>query len=113
MSRPDGVDARIEVEIKRGLLQLAVLSMARERTYGYRLCKALAECGLEVEEGTLYPILRRLEGQGLLESLWEMGESRPRKYYRITDEGRRALDALKDSWKRVREAVDGVLEREP
>jgi PadR family transcriptional regulator PadR len=106
-------DARIEVEIKRGLLQLAVLSMSRERTYGYRLCRALAECGLEIEEGTLYPILRRLESRGLLESLWELGESRPRKYYRITDEGRRTLAALSDSWRRIREAVDDVLEREP
>ena len=76
MKAPEDADARIEVELKRGLLQLAVLSMARERTYGYRLCKSLADGGLEVEEGTLYPVLRRLEGQGFLRSLWETSGSR-------------------------------------
>ena len=85
MKAPEDADARIEVELKRGLLQLAVLSMARERTYGYRLCKSLADGGLEVEEGTLYPVLRRLEGQGFLRSLWETSGSRPRKYYEITE----------------------------
>ena len=94
MKGPEDADARIEVELKRGLLQLAVLSMARERTYGYQLCKSLSDGGLEVEEGTLYPVLRRLEKQGFLRSLWETGGSRPRKYYEITEEGRRALDAL-------------------
>jgi PadR family transcriptional regulator len=112
MKSIEGVDARMETEIKRGLLQLTVLSMSRERTYGYHLCKALAECGLDVEEGTLYPILRRLESRGLLESLWEMGSKRPRKYYCITEEGQRALDHLTESWHRICKAVDGVLERE-
>lgn len=113
MKGAEEADARIEVELKRGLLQLAVLSMARERTYGYRLCKSLADCGLDVEEGTLYPILRRLEGRGLLESLWETSGSRPRKYYVITDSGSRALEALTASWQRIRGALDGVLEQEP
>ena len=113
MKGAEDADARIETELKRGLLQLAVLSMARERTYGYRLCKALADCGLDVEEGTLYPILRRLEGRGLLESLWETSGSRPRKYYVITEAGRGTLEALTGSWRRIRGALDGVLEQEP
>ncbi len=112
MKGAEDADARIEVELKRGLLQLAVLSMARERTYGYRLCKALASCGLDVEEGTLYPILRRMESRGLLESLWETTGSRPRKYYVITEPGRNTLAGLTASWKRIREALDGVLEQE-
>jgi len=106
-------DARIEIELKRGLLQLAVLSMARERTYGYSLCKSLGDCGLEVEEGTLYPILRRLESRGLLESIWETSGSRPRKYYVITENGRETLALLTGAWKRIRGALDGVLEQEP
>ena len=104
------VDARIETELKRGLLQLAILSMARRPTYGYRLAKALAERGLGVEEGTLYPILRRLEKHGLLESLWKMGDTRPRKYYVITEAGRGALGRLLETWTRIRGALDAIME---
>ncbi len=105
-------DARIETELKRGLLQLAILSMAREQTYGYALAKALGERGLGVEEGTLYPILRRLEKHGLLESLWEMGEARPRKYYVITDAGRESLRSLRAAWSRISGALDAIMEDE-
>ncbi len=107
---PVDEDARIETEIKRGIIQIAILSMAKEKTYGYRLGKALSEHGLSIEEGTLYPILRRMEKRGLLESLWELAESRPRKYYVLTDDGRATLKRLTDSWVRIRGAVDQIVE---
>jgi DNA-binding PadR family transcriptional regulator len=66
--------------------------------YGYSLIQRLAEQGMDIEEGTLYPLLRRLEKQGLLESEWEVGESRPRKYYRISPAGREVLTTLIAEW---------------
>jgi len=97
--------ARAESELRRGVLQVAVLALLRRRTYGYDLLRVLAERGLPAEEGTLYPILRRLEAEGLLASSWDTTGSRPRKYYESTDEGREALRALLASWERV----DGAL----
>ena len=96
---------RAESELRRGVLQVAVLALLRRRTYGYDLLRVLAERGLPAEEGTLYPILRRLESEKLLASSWDTSGSRPRKYYESTDEGRAALRALLASWDRV----DGAL----
>ena len=84
---------RTETELRRGVLQVAVLALLRRRTYGYDLLRILGERGLPTEEGTLYPVLRRLEQEGLLESSWDTSGSRPRKYYRSTDEGEAALRA--------------------
>ena len=78
---------KIGAELRRGLIQIAALSLLQERMYGYQLVRILAEAGLETEEGTLYPLLRRLEGQGLLTSEWDTQGSRPRKYYRLSEEG--------------------------
>jgi PadR family transcriptional regulator PadR len=96
-------------ELRRGVLQVAVLALLRKRTYGYDLLRVLAERGLEAEEGTLYPILRRLETEGLLLSEWDTTGSRPRKYYRITDTGGAALAALAAEWSRVDESLRSVL----
>jgi DNA-binding PadR family transcriptional regulator len=93
----DNID-KLRLELRRGVVVLAVLSQMNEPQYGYSLVQTLAEQGLEVEEGTLYPLLRRLEKQGLLESEWEVGETRPRKYYRISKEGRKVLDTLTGDW---------------
>ncbi len=94
----DQVYDNLSQELRRGVIVLAVLSQLQEEQYGYSILKLLAEKGLEVEQGTLYPLLRRLEGQGLLESSWKLEEARPRRYYVISAEGRRILPALKLDW---------------
>ena len=102
---------KIGAEVRRGIIQIAALSLLRERMYGYQLVKILAQSGLETEEGTLYPLLRRLESQGLLTSEWDTGGARPRKYYRISDEGLTALGQLERVWSEVSGAVGKILAR--
>lgn len=97
--------------MKRGVLQLAVLSLLRSPSYGYDLLNVLGTAGLRTEEGTLYPVLRRLEKEGLLESEWDTSGSRPRKYYRTTDSGRAVQVALIAEWAAVDRALANVLDR--
>lgn len=85
-------------EIRRGAIVLVVLGALDREEYGWSLRKALAEHGLEIEEGTLYPLLRRLEGQGLLESRWRVEDGRRRRYYRATADGARVRAALVEEW---------------
>lgn len=89
---------QLRLELRRGIVVLAVLSQLETARYGYSLIQQLTEQGLDIEEGTLYPLLRRLEKQGLLESEWEVGEARPRKYYQISEAGREVLTVLKQEW---------------
>jgi len=96
-------------ELRRGVVVLAVLSRTDTARYGYDLIRQLAEQGLDVEEGTLYPLLRRLEKQGLLESEWEVGEARPRKYYRISPLGRKVLTVLMAEWNETVEVMHLIL----
>lgn len=89
-------------ELRRGLVVLMVLSQCEELQYGYSLKQRLGEAGLEVSEGTLYPLLRRLESQGLLESRWEVvDQQRPRRYYLLSTMGRAMLGQLVDEWKNL------------
>jgi PadR family transcriptional regulator, regulatory protein PadR len=85
-------------ELRRGLIMLAVLSQLGKQQYGYALLKLLADKGLAVDQGTLYPLLRRLEGQGLLQSAWNVEGGRPRRYYVISSEGKKLLPQLKSEW---------------
>ena len=85
-------------ELRRGLVMLAVLSQLGKQQYGYALLKRLADEGLAVDQGTLYPLLRRLEAQGLLQSAWNVEEGRPRRYYVISSEGKKLLPRLKTEW---------------
>jgi DNA-binding PadR family transcriptional regulator len=96
-------------ELRRGVIVLAVLSLLQEELYGYSLLKRLAEQQMEVDQGTLYPLLRRLETQGLLESKWRLEESRPRRYYVISAEGRRALPVLRAEWQKITNMLAGIL----
>lgn len=89
------------LELRRGLIVLAVLSQLEEEQYGYSLLKLLSEQGLDVDQGTLYPLLRRLETQGLLQSVWKLEEARPRRYYVISLEGRQLLPQLKAEWENI------------
>lgn len=89
---------QLRLELRRGIVVLAVLSQMETTSYGYSLIQRLAGQGLDIEEGTLYPLLRRLEKQNLLESEWDTTESRPRKYYRISPQGQQVLAALTAEW---------------
>ncbi len=96
-------------ELRRGLVMLAVLGQLSKQQYGYALLKLLAERGLEVDQGTLYPMLRRLEAQGLLESAWNVEEGRPRRYYVISSEGKKLLPRLKSEWDSMVAAMGKLL----
>ena len=99
-------------ELRRGVLVLAVLSRLRTPQYGYSLRQALAEGGMPIEEGTLYPLLRRLEGQGLLASEWNTEHSPPRRYYRLSADGEQTFVALADAWRAQARVIDGLLDAE-
>jgi DNA-binding PadR family transcriptional regulator len=103
---------QLRQELRRGVVVLAVLSQMDTARYGYSLIQQLAEQGLDIEEGTLYPLLRRLEKQGLLESEWEVSESRPRKYYRISPVGRDVLNTLTADWLETVEMMRRILQGE-
>lgn len=98
-----------EMELRRGVLVLAVLSQLHEPLYGYSLRQALADQGMVIEEGTLYPLLRRLEGQGLLDSEWRIEEGPPRRYYMLSPAGKRLYGALTVSWRTLVETLDRLL----
>ena len=99
----------LSLELRRGVLVLAVLTQLHDEAYGYSLKKRLAEQGLDIDEGTLYPLLRRLEGQGLLDSAWRVEESRPRRYYRISAAGKKLEKDLAVEWKSLAKVVHGLL----
>jgi PadR family transcriptional regulator PadR len=97
------------LELRRGVIVLAVLSRLDQEQYGYSLIKSLADNGLEIDQGTLYPLLRRLEGQGLLQSAWRVETDRPRRYYVLSDEGRQLLPRLKDEWTTIVSTMKKML----
>lgn len=96
-------------ELRRGMIVLAVLSQLNEEQYGYSLLKLLSEQGLELDQGTLYPLLRRLESQGLLSSDWNTEGPRPRRYYVISPEGQEFLPRLKEEWNRIVSMMERML----
>jgi len=102
------VTENLVLELRRGVLVLAILTQLEEEHYGYSLREELAERGLEVPEGTLYPLLRRLETQGLLESRWQLGEGRPRRYYKTAESGRKTLEELSKEWSSLGAALNRV-----
>lgn len=98
---------KMRMELRRGSLVLAVLAALEEEAYGYALRKRLGRAGLEVDEGTLYPLIRRLESQGLLESRWGTSEEgRKRRYYWIAPDGRALLAELRAEFHRLSESID-------
>ena len=96
-------------ELRRGILVLAALSQLDEPKYGYALIDSLGERGLEIEQGTLYPLLRRLESQGLLKSEWNVEGSRPRRYYELSPDGERLRDALVAEWGNLLQVMEVLL----
>ena len=97
------------LELRRGVIVMAVLSRLDQEQYGYSLINALKENGLEVDQGTLYPLLRRLESQGLLQSTWRIEADRPRRYYVLSQEGRSLLPRLKEEWDRIVSILNKML----
>ncbi len=108
-SQREALRENLGLEFRRGALVLAVLSQLREEQYGYSLKKALGERGLEIDEGTLYPLLRRLEAQGLLRSRWSLEDGRPRRYYRTSPLGEALHGDLAADWQSLARAMDRLL----
>jgi len=99
----------LTLELRRGAIVLAVLSQLEKEQYGYSLIKLLADRGMEIDQGTIYPLLRRLEANGLLLSEWRVEGSRPRRYYRTSPAGKETLEALGSEWKRLVEVIEGLM----
>ena len=98
------------LELRRGVLSIAVLSQLTKEQYGYSLLKALADQGMEIDQSTLYPLLRRLEAQGLLQSDWRIvDEARPRRYYVISTQGKTVLAKLKQDWSAMTQTMQKML----
>jgi len=106
----DDLVQNVLLELRRGTLSIAVLSQLSKEEYGYSLLKALSDKGLEVEQSTLYPLLRRLESQGLLQSDWRIvDEARPRRYYMISTQGKAVLEKLKHEWSAMVDTLQKML----
>ena len=101
----DGTLASHLQELRRGTVVVASLTVLRTPGYGYALLETLSEAGFEVEANTLYPLLRRLESQGLLTSSWNTDEARPRKFYKTTEYGDSIAASLRSEWTRLDRAV--------
>ena len=98
------------LELRRGVLSIAVLSQLSKEQYGYSLLKGLSDQGMEIDQSTLYPLLRRLESQGLLQSDWRIAdEARPRRYYVISTQGKAVLAKLKREWSTMTETMKQML----
>lgn len=108
MAATENVENTLQ-ELRRGVIVLAVMSQLGKEEYGYSLLKLLSDKGLAVDQGTLYPLLRRLEAQGLLQSAWKIEEGRPRRYYVISSEGQRVLPLLKEEWKNLVSTMGRML----
>src|SRR6202789_2971579 len=112
---PDGVQLEMELienlrlELRRGCLIVAVLAQLRVEQYGYTLRKALADDGLAIDEGTLYPLLRRLETQGLLASQWREEDKRNKRFYRLSPVGEKIFGELLKERQGNNAAVNTIL----
>ena len=100
------------LELRRGTIILCVLGKLKKPTYGYHLISILSNSGVAVEANTLYPLLRRLESQGLLQSVWHTDTAKPRKYYQTTELGNEILEILKKHWYSTVNSMSIILEEE-
>ena len=99
----------LRLELRRGSLTLAVLAQLRSEHYGYTLRKALVDLGLDIDEGTLYPLLRRLETQELLTSEWREEGGRKKRFYKLSTEGRQVLKQLLAEWKGINQSLNRIV----
>ena len=105
----DATLENLRLELRRGSLILAVLAELRAEQYGYTLRKSLAAGGVEIEESALYPMLRRLESQGLLTSTWREEDSRNKRFYRLTREGKTVFSQLIDEWRALNASLERIV----
>jgi PadR family transcriptional regulator PadR len=98
----------LRLELRRGCLVLAVLAQLRTEHYGYTLKKELADRGMDIDEGTLYPLLRRLESQGLLVSEWREEDKRNKRFYKVSADGRAVLKDLLAEWQQINTSVSRI-----
>ena len=103
----------LRLELRRGSLIIAVLAQLRTEHYGYALRKALAERGMEIEESTLYPLLRRLESQGLLVSEWREEDKRNKRFYRLSETAEPILQQLLEEWQNINSSLDRIIAGQP
>lgn len=101
---------KLMLELRRGTITIAVLNQLFTPQYGYSLVEMLEEKGITIEPGTLYPLLRRLEKQGLLASKWDTEASRPRKYYLLSQTGKEVYGLLVEEWRRIVTSLNDVIE---
>lgn len=99
----------LRLELRRGCLVLAVLAQLRTEHYGYTLRRTLSDAGIELDEGTLYPLLRRLENQGLLASEWREEDNRKKRFYRVSATGRTVLKQLTAEWRDLNSSLSRML----
>jgi PadR family transcriptional regulator PadR len=110
--RPPDLFENLRLELRRGCLVIAVLSALRAEQYGYTLRKELVEQGMAIDEGTLYPLLRRLESQGLLASEWREEDKRNKRFYRLNAGGREMLKRLLAEWRAIDASLHGILKEQ-
>ncbi len=112
-AQPDSAFENLRLELRRGALVLAVLTRLRTEHYGYALRKALTEQGMDIDENTLYPLLRRLETQGLLDSEWREEDRRPKRFYRLSASGRDVLERLLEQWAELDASLRRINTEDP
>lgn len=103
----------LRLELRRGCLVVAVLAQLKSEQYGYTLRKSLSDDGLAIDESTLYPLLRRLESQGLLLSEWREENKRNKRFYRLSPSGAHVLEQLLDEWRRINASLDRMVDQRP
>lgn len=101
---------KLRQELRRGVLVLAVLGSLKQPHYGYSLRKQLQDAGIDIDEGTLYPLVRRLADQGLLDSEWQQGDGRERRYYQLSAVGKDLLTSLTGEWQTLNNRLASLLE---
>ena len=109
MALAESLFENLRLELRRGCLTLAVLAQLRQERYGYSLRKALADDGLVIDESTLYPLLRRLETQGLLTSEWREEDKRNKRFYRLSSDGEQIFAQLLQEWRAINTSIDNIL----
>lgn len=106
----DEIVSQMALEFRRGTLIMLVLGQLKEPMYGYNLVKILDDAGIKIEGNTLYPLMRRLETQGLLKSEWDTEGTKPRKYYLLTEDGKIVYEKIKENWQDFTNRVQTLME---
>ena len=113
MKKQDGFNEKWDVQLRKGTLELVILSALKERTlYGLELLKSLHLFEtMKITEGTLYPLMDRLKRDELVSALWHQeGDSRPRKYYQLTQKGEQKLSLLTNRWRQSVEEIEHIIQ---